>query len=202
MEFQELAGIWNNPDQESGVQVELKKKLVKEAGMRKVRTHLAEIKWTSYFELVVNLAFLLFISRYLVETFSELKFFLPGLLLFALTIASIVFSTYQLVLYYGIQANYSVVQTQLKVARLRYLELLEANLLVVIIPMFFAPFMIVLVKALTNYDLYRHSDWLISGTLGSVIIALIIVFFLRKFPNERLQEAHAFLNEFKESEED
>ncbi len=52
--------------------------------MHKVRTHLAEIKWTSYFELAVNLIFVLFIGRYLAANFSEMKFLAPGLLLFAL----------------------------------------------------------------------------------------------------------------------
>ncbi len=60
--------------------------------------------------------------------------------------------------------------------------------------------MIVIAKALANYDLYRHSEWLIYSTLGSVVIALIVVFFLRKFPNKRLQEAQAFLNDLKEAE--
>ena len=117
-----------------------------------------------------------------------------------MTIASVLFSGYQLSLYYGIRAGHPVVKTQLKVARLRYLELLETNLLLVVIPLFFAPFMIVMANALAHYDLYRHSDWLVYSTLGSMVIALIIVFFLRKFPNERLQEAQSFLNELKEAE--
>ncbi len=61
--------------------------------MHKVRTHLAEIKWTAYFELAASLAFLLFIGRYVVDTFAEIQFFLPGLLLLVLTVVSLVFSS-------------------------------------------------------------------------------------------------------------
>jgi glucan phosphoethanolaminetransferase (alkaline phosphatase superfamily) len=200
MDFQELSTLWNSNDQELDRQIEIRQRLVKEVGIYKVRTYLSEIKWTAYFELAISLIFLPFIGRYLADTFSETKFFLPGLLLFAFLIFSVGISSYQLTLYYGIRAGYSVVQTQLKVARLKYMELLDINLLLIIIPLFFAPFMIVMAKALANYDLYRHSQWLISSTLGSVVVALVVVFFLRKFPNERLQEAQDFLNDLKEEE--
>lgn len=199
MDFQELSTLWNSTDQQLDQQIEIRQKLVKEVGMRKVRMHLAEIKWTSYFELAANLIFVLFIGHYLAANFSEMKFFAPGLLLFALTIGSLIFSSYKLTLYYGIQAGFSVLQTQRKVARLRYLELLNANLLYLAIPLFYAPFMIVIAKAAANYDLYRHSAWLIYSTLGSVLIAMIVVYLLKKFPNKRLQEAQTFLNELKEA---
>ena len=200
MDFQELSTLWNSNDQELSQQIGIKQKLVKEVSMRQVRSHLAEIKWTSFFELAVNLIFVSFIGRYTVENFSEMKFFVPGLLLFVLTLASLIFSTYKLTLYYGIQAGFSVVQTQRKVARLRYLELLSTNLLYIAIPLFYAPFMIVIAKSMANYDLYRHSEWLIYGTLASVVIALILVYLLKKFPSKRLQEAQTFLNELKEAE--
>ncbi len=79
-------------------------------------------------------SFLLFIGRYVADTFTEIKFFLPGLLVVCADFCSLVFSSYRLTLYYGIRAGYSVVQTQVKVARLRYLELLEVNLLLMHYP--------------------------------------------------------------------
>lgn len=198
MDFQELSTLWNSSEQELNQQIEIRQKLVKEISMRKVKTHLAEIKWTAFVELGVNLLFVLFISRYLAENLSETKFFAPGLLLFIFTIGSLVFSSYKLTLYYGIQAGFSVVQTQEKVARLRYLELLSTNSLYLAIPLFYAPFMIVMAKAVANFDLYRYGDWLIYSTLGSVGVALVVVYLLKKFPSKRLQEAHSFLNELKE----
>lgn len=199
MDFQELTTLWNSTDQQLDRQIEIRQKLVKEVGLRKVSTHLAEIKWTSFFELAVNLIFVLFMGRYLADNRSEMKFFAPGLLLFALTIGSLIFSSFKLTLYYGIQAGFSVVQTQRKVTRLRYLELLSVNLLYLAIPLFYAPFMIVMAKAVAHYDLYRHSDWLVYGTLASVAIALIIVYLLKKYPGKRLQEAQSFLSELKEA---
>lgn len=200
MEFQELSTLWNSTEQDLDSQIKIRQKLVKAVGMRKVRVHLAEIKWTAFFELATNCMFVLFIGRYVAENFSEMKFFIPGLLLFALTIGSLILSTYKLTLYYGIQAGFSVVQTQLKVARLRYLEILEINLLYVAIPLFYAPFMIVIAKTVANYDLFRHGDWLIYSTLGSIGIALIVVYVLKKFPGKRLEEAQSFLHELKEAQ--
>lgn len=198
MDFQDLSTLWNSTDQQLNAQIEIRQKLVKEVGMRKVRTHLAEIKWAAFFELAANIVFLLFMSRYLAKNFSEIKFFLPGLLLLIFTIGSLILSSYKLTLYYGIQAGLSVVQTQRKVARLRYLELLSTNLLYLAIPLFYAPFMLVIAKAVANFDLYRYGDWLMYSTLGSVGVALVVVYLLKKFPSKRLQEAHSFLNELKE----
>lgn len=200
MDFQELTALWNSTDQELDKQIEVKKQLVKEVGMRKIRNHLAEIKWRAFFELAVNLPFLLFLSRYLADTFSDMKFFIPGLILFVLAVLSIIFSGYRLTRYFGIRVGTSVVQNQLKVARLRYLDSLETNLLWVAIPLFYSPFLIVVAKAFANYDLYRQSNWLITGTMGSIVVALIIVFFLKKFPGKRLLETQDFLNELRAAE--
>lgn len=198
MDFQELSALWNSADQELSQQVEIKQKLVKEVSIRKVRGHLAEIKWMAFFELGISILFLPFIMRYLTDTFSESKFFLAGLMLLVLTLFSLILTGYRLVLYFGIRAETPVVQTQLKVARLRYLELLEINLLYVLTPLFYAPFMVVMAKAVANLDLYRFGSWLIYSTLGSVVVALVLVFFLQKFPNKQLQESLGFLNELRE----
>ena len=200
MDFKELSTLWSSDDQALDQQIKIRQKLVKEVSIQKVRGHLATIKWTSFFELAVNLLFAQFIGRYLAENFFEMKFFVPGLLLFTLTVGSLIFSGYKLTLFYGIQTGFSVLQTQQKVTRLRYLELLGTNLLYLLIPLFYAPFMIVIAKSLANYDLYRHNDWLLYSTLGSVIVALIVVYFLKKFPDKRLQEAQSFLYELKEAE--
>lgn len=200
MDFQELTLLWNSTDHELDRQIEIKKKLVKETGMRKVRSHLTGLKWNALFELAANLPFLWFICRYLADNFSDMKFFIPGLLLLALTVGSVFFSVYRLALYFGISAETSVVQNQLKVVRLRYLESLEANLLWVAIPLFYAPFLIVMARAIAHYDLYRQSSWLITGTMGSIVVALIIVFFLKKFPSKRLLETQSFLNELRATE--
>ena len=199
MDFQELSTLWNSTDQQLNAQIEIRQKLVKEVGMRKVRTHLAEIKWTAFLELGTNLLFVLFISHYLAANFSEMKFLAPGLLLFAFTTGNLILSSYKLTLYYGIQAGFSVVQTQRKVARLRYLQLLDMNLLYVAIPLFYAPFMIVIAKAVAHFDLYQYSDWLVYSTLGSVGVALVVVYLVKKFPSRRLQQAQSFLNELKEA---
>lgn len=200
MEFQELAGIWNNADQAIGSRVEINQKLVKEVSVHKIRTQLTEVKWTTLIELGVSILFMGFIGKYLIDQYNDMRFFLPGLLLFVSTVINLGLAIYQLTLYYEINASRSVVQNQKVVARLRYLEILDTNSLYVIIPLFYAPFLIVLAKALVGYDMYAHSSWLLYTTAGSVIIAMIVVFFLKKYPNKGLKESLSFLNELKESE--
>ncbi|MBU1820338.1 MAG: hypothetical protein KKG00_02345 [Bacteroidetes bacterium] len=199
MEFQELAKLWNSADEELGSRIEINRKLVKEVSMRKVRSHLTEVKWTAYFELAVNLLFVQFVGRYVVENLYEVKFLIPGLLLFAMTLFSLIFSSYQLTLYYGIRSGTSVVQTQTKLARLRYLELLDLNLLYIMIPLFYATGIIVAAKAVADYDMYRHASFLFYNTLASAVIAVVLIFILKKYPDKRLKEAQAFVDELKEA---
>ena len=199
MEFQELAKLWNSADEELGSRIEINRKLVKEVSMRKVRSHLTEVKWTAYFELAVNLLFVQFVGRYVVENLYEVKFLIPGLLLFAMTLFSLIFSSYQLTLYYGIRSGTSVVQTQTKLARLRYLQLLDLNLLYIMIPLFYATGIIVAAKAVADYDMYRHASFLLYNTLASAVIAVVLIFILKKYPDKRLKEAQAFVDELKEA---
>jgi predicted transcriptional regulator len=201
MEFQELAGIWNNADQATGSRVEINQKLVKEVSVQKIRTQLAEVKWTTFIELVVSVLFMFFLGGYLVDQYNDMWFFLPGLLLLISTVINLGLAIYQLTLYYEINASRSVVQNQKVVARLRYLEILDTNSLYVIIPLFFAPFLIVFSKAFLEYDMYAHSSWMLYNTAGSIVVAMIIVFLLKKYPNKGLKESLSFLNELKESEQ-
>jgi hypothetical protein len=133
--------------------------------------------------------------NFTLSNLSEFKFLIPGLILFAFSIYSIYFSIKKLVLHYGINAQTPVLQTQLKLENLKLLETRETQLLYVFIPLLSPVFLIVGAKFILNIDLYNYMNWLIAQTAGSAVIAVIIVFILKKFPNKNLEKSIAFLNE-------
>jgi hypothetical protein len=110
------------------------------------------------------------------------------------------FSIYKLWLYYSINLNYSVLQTQKTIERLKYYERLDKNLLYAVIPVFSTAFLIVMAKAVLNFDLYVLGGWLMVYTGGSFIVGFVVVFILKKFPNKGMQKALMFLIEIKELE--
>ncbi len=93
-------------------------------------------------------------------------------------------------------------EAQQKVSRLRHLELSDTYSLYVLIPFYSGPFLIVIAKAFLNLSLYKYGimDWFIYSVIGGLVIAVIIVYFLRKFRGKKLDESIAFLNELKEDQ--
>jgi len=170
--------------------------------MTSVKNNLTTLRWTSYIEIIVNFLFLFFVVNFTASHLSEIKFLIPGLLLFAFSIYSIIFSVNKLVLHFGINAQTPVLQTQKKLEKLRFLELREIQSLYIFIPLLSPIFLIVGAKFILNLDLYNYMNWLIAQTAASVVIAIIIVFILKKFPDKNLEKSISFLNEIADEEKE
>ncbi|MEQ9415362.1 MAG: hypothetical protein RIF39_16120 [Cyclobacteriaceae bacterium] len=192
MELPELSQLWNAPGS-----VAINKQLLKEVTLYKVKALLYSLKWSTYFELTLNIIFFFFLQGFISGHFNEARFLIPALILIVVTIASTVLEFYKLHLFYSLRAEAPVSETQQKVAQLQYLEALEANSMVVIIPLFSAPILIVPAKAFFDFDLYQLGNWMPQYVIGSVVVGLVIAFLLRKFPNEKLKKAIEHLKEIK-----
>lgn len=202
MELHELSTIWNGTDSKLENKVQINKSLFLEVSMNRIKTNLNSLRWTGYFEIIVNFLFLLFVVNFTLSNLSELKFLIPGLILFAFSVYSIIFNIKILVLHYGINAQTPVLQTQLKLEKLKLLETRETQLLYVFIPLLSPVFLIVGAKFILNFDLYNYMNWLIAQTAGSILIAAIIVFLLKKFPDRNLEKSIAFIKEITEEKEE
>jgi len=204
MEYNELVGIWNNADTELATNVRVNRKLVKEVAFKKIRSGLFEIKWTSFSELIAGFLWSLFLVVFIVRHFYEYKFSLPAFILAGMALYGFLLSIDKLKTYFSINPGLPVVETQSKIERLKKLELKGIQSLYVIIPLFSAPFAIVMAKAWLNLDLYTFSIFgkaLLYYTLGSIVVAVMIVFVLERIPGNKdrqIKESIAFLNELKE----
>ncbi len=71
--------------------------------------------------------------------------------------------------------------------------------LLAIIPVFALPLVIVLAKGLANWNLYQYDmEWMTGFSIGSVVVAIILVVVLHLFPNKKLKEAMSFIEALKE----
>ncbi|MEP2669536.1 MAG: hypothetical protein ABJH04_11100 [Cyclobacteriaceae bacterium] len=192
MELNELTQLWNAPGS-----VAVNRQLLKEVTLYKVKALLYSLKRSTYFELVFNILFFFFLQGFILDHFREMRFLIPAIILMVVIIASTILEFYKLHLFYALRADSPVAETQQKIARLQYLEALEANSMVAIIPLVSAPILIVPAKAFFDFDLYQLGNWIPQYILGSVVVGLVIAFLLRKFPDEKLKKALDFLKEIK-----
>lgn len=203
MNFQELTNIWNSADKQLDKAVSINKELIKEVSTNRIKSHLYEIKLTSMIEVFINFFWSIFLIRFIFGHTFDYRFIIPATALLIAALFSLILDVYKLSLYFGINARFSVVKTQKQLERLRYLELLGINSLYIIIPLFSLPFLIVVTKAFLNIDIYSIE---IIGkvftyyTIGSFVVAFILVFILKKYPNKNLKESIAFLNDLNETE--
>ena len=197
MNIDELSQIWHSADKDLEKSVKLNKALLKDVTANKIRSSLNEIKWENFIEIAANLFVLTLLIDY-IQTVPAFKFFLPAALLVGLMVCSSVFSVYKLYLYYSIDSKNSVLQIQKNAEMLRYCELMETNSLMVIIPLFWVCFMIVIAHGVFGYDLYQHEGLLWNSMIGSFVVAFFVVVLLKIFPNKELKKSIDFLKELRE----
>lgn len=202
MELQELVNIWKHQDEKLEGNLKINRELLRETSMRKVRSLLAEFKGSSITEIVVDGLFLLFLMPFLVDHLTVLKFAIPALVLLIYIYSSLGFNIYKLVLLHRINAETPVVQTQKILGRLQLYELYEKNSLYIGIPIFAVAFVIVMAKALFDFDLYTLGNLLLSFAGGSFVVAVIIVWLLKRFPDKNMEKAIRFVDEIKAFEKE
>lgn len=201
MKFEELTNIWHSTDMALDQSIKINRDLVKSLGLSKVKSKLSGIKWTSIFEIVVGIWFADLLAGFLRANLNDPWFAIPALSLLVITGFSLAIDILKLVRLLSIDPGESVVHAQKRLASLKKLEILDTYSLLVIIPLFSAPFLIVAAKGLIGLNLYDFgTQWIVSYVAGSAVVAVIIVFFLARYPNKELTEAIAFLNELKEGE--
>ena len=180
MQFEELSEIWNSPNMELEKSVQINRKLVKQLGMNKVKSHLFEIKWSAIFEIVTQFIFAVILIGFTINHFAEMQFFIPAGLLLVFTLFSLIVEIVKLYLFLSLDSGASVLESQTKLSRLKYFEMLDINSLYVIVPLFSVPFLIVFAKLLFNVDLYEFdlTTLFLYSFFGGLVVAAILVYFL------------------------
>lgn len=200
MELKELQTLWQESGKRPGENNVINQAVFSELSTTRIKSRLGTWKWSTLFEIVMSLIFINFLADFMLRHADSAELLLPAGFLALFSVLSIGLGIFKLVTYLQIDVHKSVVETQKRVEQLRYLSLWETKALYVVIPLFWVAFLIVGAQALFGYDMFQHSNYLLQSFAGSVVIAIIVVFFLRKYPDSRLQEASAFLRDIKEAE--
>jgi hypothetical protein len=199
MNLEEITKIWHANDEQLLDTVSINKQLLTEVTTKRVQSRLYEIKWTAYFELVVESFWIIFLEGFLVDHFWEIQYSIPAGFLLLIAIFSMILNGSRLHRFYQLDASKTVLETQRQVEYLRYLELFDNRSLYVIMPLFATPFLIVVAKAFFNFELYSWGDILWNFTIGSFVVAFIIGYLLNRYPSRAIRETLDFLKEIKET---
>lgn len=201
MNFEELSKVWNETseslEKQSGVNFEI----LKAYTTNKIRKSIAGIKYEAIFELVVTIWFANFLVRFISDTWENKPLAYGALFILIMTTASLSITFIKINHYFKIKPGNPVLKMQKALERLRAIERFEINLLYVLIPLFSLPFTAIFAKVFAGIDIFQYRLYLISNLAGSFIIALIIVYFLKKFPDKKLQNSLEFLDQIKEVRE-
>ncbi|MFK7947037.1 MAG: hypothetical protein AB8G11_05560 [Saprospiraceae bacterium] len=201
MNEQELIKLWNSQDISLEESIKVNKDLLTSVSLQKIKSYLTVFRRTNIFELIVNVLFLHWLIQIIPNHLDSIAFLLAAGFLSVLMVGSIIFNSYNLYLAKSIAYNSSIVETQQKIERIKLLERYDIQSLYILIPTFSVAFLVVVTKAVTGLDLHLILGiHLLYYTIGSFIVGLIIVWFLKRFPDEQLQKAHEFLKEIKELE--
>ncbi len=201
MELDQLKEIWAKQDQELESVAVVNLNLLQEASVNRVKALLSDFKWTTIFELIVTIIGVNYLSGYLIDTVWEFKFFVPGLLILLLGLYDIVWKLMVLSIYSKIDYQSAITETQKRVEKLKYYERREINELYIVIPLLWMAFVVVIAKGFLGIDAYQFLiyNWLLQ-LLGSIVIAVFVVWFVKLFPDKKLDEAVAFLREIEDFE--
>lgn len=201
MELQELKNIWQSHDEQLDNNVQVNRQLLENVSLNKVKSLLTEFKVTSIIEFIFDLMASLFLISFMVRHFSsDWSFVLPAGILLLFCLLDFKWHISRFIALYNINYKSNILETQKHIEELRWNETQAHQHLYIAIPLFFPLFVLVIFKGLFNIDLYPYLwTWYgLSYFLGSLVVTIIIVWFLKNYPDKKMEEAARFLEEIED----
>ncbi len=202
MEIQELKNVWQESNKTNPNQWKVNTLLLKEVSLKKTHSLLGEYKFTAIFETISYGIFWICIVGFMVDHWQEAPFAISAALLGLYAILGLIWGIYKWRQIQTINYRLPLAEAQKRVARFQLFERREIRSLLVLIPVFFVLFAIVASKSFLGLDLFELFPMWKYLILGSILIALLMVWILLKFPDKQLQKAQEFLKEIKEYEKE
>lgn len=200
MNYQELESIWADSDEDLDQQITINQPLINEITMKKIKSNLFETRLDILLELILTIPFLKLFKDFCLHHWYEPKFLLPGLFLLGLSMFTILFASYKLYLLSRVNRSYPILKSQRNLTLIQYFNRMEINTLLFLIPTFSLAFLLVAAKGIIGLDLYLIHFPFIPYLIGSFLVGLIIILFLKLFPDKKLAKAITFLEDLKKME--
>ena len=202
METNDLIHLWHQYDKEVEGNWKINQHLLKEVSLRKVKSLLSEFNLQTIWEILSHGFFFIWVLGFFVDHFSTAKYAIPSVFLLMLSGWGLGWGIFKWVVVSSMNYDTPVIYVQKRLELFRLYNIWEINLLLVLIPFFWVAFLIVFPVMFLGVDIFDLlGKWLWYQFVGAFVIAAIIVWFLRQFPDKKMEKAIEFLNEIREVEE-
>ncbi len=195
MQLEEIKQIWTQSDHGSLTPLDIKRDLLKEVSIHKIKGLLSEFTLTTWLEHIVTTIFLMLTLRYIVLHMHDVKFASAGLILALLFAYDVFWSCRHLYSIYTINYNTPVAILQRKIGSFLRHENRERRMLIWMVPVFWVCFLIVCADAFFKVDLFELPVFLLVQFIAAGILGVTVVFTLKSFRDKDLEKAHGFLKE-------
>lgn len=202
MELETLKQMWSNYDQNLNQHLQVNRNLLKEMSFDTIKSKLFGFRLEQALSLVIGVFFVSFFARYIVLTFTDWKYFIPVLILCLLAFLEVITSSYYLFIIWTIRLDTPILLAQKKLNQIIRYQKWEANLLYILIPLFW-PLILIVFSKMIGLDIFSKISFQIWvwNIAGSILITGVVVWFIKKYPDKGLTQAEAFLKEIKKFEQ-
>ena len=149
--------------------------------VQRVRARLNIFVGLPLFELLVGVAWMALLARYLFAQ-SQPRFFLPGLVWFGVGLVTVVTSAWQLGALATLDYAGPVLAIQRKLVTVRLVRLRVNQWLLLLSPLLWLPFIIMAAHGLLGLDLYAFGAvWLLWNAAAGAAVIVLIAWIARRY---------------------
>lgn len=188
MELDDLKAAWHDLDRKLTATQAALSRLQTERTTDRTRTALRPLAWKLGWELLEGVAAAVLMGIYLGHNIDETRFAVPGLILHALAILSIISTVWQMVLLGRIDYSAPVVDIQKRLAELRAVRCRAWFWVLVLSPLLWVLLLVVAVRGVFGGDVYAACGvpfvlWnVVFGLVFSVAVWVVAMVWAAKMP--------------------
>lgn len=183
MNLDDLKDRWTELDRKLDASLRLNTRLLNARKLDRAATALRRLSWFLWFELALDAVLLVWLGSYLVDHMTQLRFVLPGGVLYGFVIAYVVLIVQQLVGIARLDYDGQVVEIQKRMETLRIWRLRATKMVFLLAPLLWAALLVVVPKSLIGLDVYAACSvaWLAANFVFGVAVIPVAVWISRRY---------------------
>jgi len=189
MNLDELQRMWAEHDKRLDQSLRLNVKLLREVHLGQARSVLGLLRWMIGFEFATDTLCVLWLGSYAVDHLGELRFGVPGALLFLVWTGFLALSLRQLERASTLDYGAPVAAMQRQLESLRILRMRNTKWRLLLAPALWTPLVIVVLQAFFRTDAWEvpGTAWVLVNALFGAILSPALFWVCRKYADRLLR---------------
>jgi hypothetical protein len=188
MNLDELQQMWAEHDKRLDQSLRLNVQLLREVHLGHARSVLSRLRWMIGFEFATDALLVLWLGSYAVDHLGELRFGVPGALLFLVWTGFLALSLRQLERAGRLDYGAPIAAMQRQLESLRILRTANTKWRLLLAPALWTPLVIVVLQAFFGVDAWKNpgAAWVLANALVGTALSPALFWFCRRYA-DRLQ---------------